>query len=83
MLSEDDAIKQAVQEYETALEKLTLDTEHGYDIINDAETLKHLIAAGNCILFAEVGKTTYTEIKAYLEICKKFNVSVLGCVVVE
>ena len=83
MLSEDDPIKQAVQEYETALEKLTLDTEHGYDIINDAETLKHLIAAGNCILFAEVGKTTYTEIKAYLEICKKFNVSVLGCVVVE
>ena len=45
--------------------------------------MKRFVEIGNCILFVEVGKTTYTQIKAYLEICKKFNVSVLGCVVVE
>ena len=55
----------------------------GSNIENDSEMMKRFVEIGNCILFVEVGKTTYTQIKAYLEICKKFNVSVLGCVVVE
>ncbi len=83
MLSDAEIVQKAVQEYQAAMEKKSLAVEVGSNIENDSEMMKRFVEIGNCILFVEVGKTTYTQIKAYLEICKKFNVSVLGCVVVE
>lgn len=83
MLSDAEIVQKAVQEYQVAMEKKSLGVEVGSNIENDSEMMKRFVEIGNCILFVEVGKTTYTQIKAYLEICKKFNVSVLGCVVVE
>lgn len=70
MLSDAEIVQKAVQEYQAAMEKKSLAVEVGSNIENDSEMMKRFVEIGNCILFVEVGKTTYTQIKAYLEICK-------------
>ena len=47
------------------------------------DELKKMIEVKNCIMMAEVGNTTYTQLEEMMQLCCKFNIDIWGCVVIE
>lgn len=83
LLGESTALQQVVSEFTTAMEALdaaVLSVRAGQE---DTEQLQIMVNAGNSILFAEAGRTTYAQIEEQLQFCRRFHISVWGCVVVE
>ena len=50
---------------------------------DDAAELKNAISCGSCVLIAQAGKTTYQQMEQMTQLCERFHIAVLGCVVIE
>lgn len=48
----------------------------------DVIDLKEMLCAGNCIFVIEYGKTTYSQIIDHIHLCKKFDILILGAIIV-
>lgn len=82
-LSEDDLSKQVSEEYAKALSEAGLTAEAGTGVAENAAELKNMIARKSCILVAEAGKATFQQLEQHMELCARFKVAVLGCVVIQ
>lgn len=83
VISDDEISKKVAKDYEESLKALGIAVEIGSNISESAEELKKMIACGNCVFIAEVGKTTYRQLEQQTRLCERFQTAVLGCVVVE
>ena len=83
VISDDEISKKVAKDYEESLKVLGIAVEIGSNISESAEELKKMIACGNCVFIAEVGKTTYRQLEQQTRLCERFQTAVLGCVVVE
>lgn len=83
VISDDEISKKVAKDYEESLKALGIAVEIGSNISESAEELKKMIACGNCVFIAEVGKTTYRQLELQTRLCQRFKTAVLGCVVVE
>lgn len=82
-ISDDEVSKKVAKDYEDSLKASGIAVETGSNISESAEELKKMIACGNCVFIAEVGKTTYRQLEQQTRLCERFKTAVLGCVVVE
>ena len=83
VISDDEVSKKVAKDYEDSLKASGIAVETGSNISESAEELKKMIACGNCVFIAEVGKTTYHQLEQQTRLCERFKTAVLGCVVVE
>lgn len=83
VISDDEISKKVAKDYEDSLKASGIAVETGSNISESAEELKKMIACGNCVFIAEVGKTTYRQLEQQTRLCERFKTAVLGCVVVE
>ena len=83
VMSDDEISKKVAKDYEESLKASGIAVETGSNISESAEELKKMIACGNCVFIAEVGKTTYRQLELQTRLCERFKTAVLGCVVVE
>ena len=83
VMSDDEVSKKVAKDYEDSLKASGIAVETGSNISESAEELKKMIACGNCVFIAEVGKTTYRQLEQQTRLCERFQTAVLGCVVVE
>ncbi len=83
VISDDEVSKKVAKDYEDSLKASGIAVETGSNISESAEELKKMIACGNCVFIAEVGKTTYRQLEQQTRLCERFKTAVLGCVVVE
>ena len=83
VMSDDEISKKVAKDYEESLKASGIAVETGSNISESAEELKKMIACGNCVFIAEVGKTTYRQLELQTRLCDRFKTAVLGCVVVE
>ena len=82
-MSDGEISKKVAKDYEDILKASGIAVETGSNISESAEELKKMIACGNCVFIAEVGKTTYRQLELQTRLCERFKTAVLGCVVVE
>ncbi len=83
LLHEDEFCTQAATAYIAALSEAGMTAKFGGHIMDSAEELKKMVEAGACLLVAEAGKTTYQDLKQHIELCGRYQITVLGCVVIE
>ena len=83
VMSDDEISKKVAKDYEDIMKASGIAVETGSNISESAEELKKMIACGNCVFIAEVGKTTYRQLELQTRLCERFKTAVLGCVVVE
>ncbi len=82
-LSAQDEVKKVIGDYMEQMDGKNFPVSSSYHVEEDAAELKQVIAAGCCILCIQTGITTYTQLERHLELCDKFGVRVLGCIIVE
>ena len=83
VMSDDEISKKVAKDYGDIMKASGIAVETGSNISESAEELKKIIACGNCVFIAEVGKTTYRQLERQTRLCERFKTAVLGCVVVE
>ena len=83
VMSDDEISKKVAKDYGDIMKASGIAVETGSNISESAEELKKMIACGNCVFIAEVGKTTYRQLEQQTRLCERFKTAVLGCVVVE
>lgn len=83
VMSGDEISKKVAKDYGDIMKASGIAVETGSNISESAEELKKMIACGNCVFIAEVGKTTYRQLELQTRLCERFKTAVLGCVVVE
>ena len=82
-LHDDEITRKVAGDYVTALAGEGAGAVFGFHIDENADELKQMIAAGSCLLIAQAGKTTFRDLRKQLQICERFRVTVIGCVVIE
>ena len=83
VMSDDEISKKVAKDYGDIMKASGIAVETGSNISESAEELKKMIACGNCVFIAEVGKTTYRQLELQTRVCERFQTAVVGCVVVE
>ena len=54
-----------------------------YAVLSDAKALKFLEATEGVVLIEKLFATTYNDFEKELQLCKRLNVPVVGCIVVR
>lgn len=83
LLHDDELSSIVANKYQKTLEKFNILSEIGGDVYENAEQLKKMIARKSCILVAVAGKTTFSQLEQQQELCRRFRVCILGCIVIE
>ena len=83
VLGEETVNKQIIKNYMEVIRGTGLELILGSAPIEDVNEMKQMLAANNCILVLEIGKTTYTQIDDYIQFCKKYDIMIWGGVVIE
>lgn len=83
LLHEDELSKKTKEAFKTALKETGMEAKGSAHVMDSAEELKAMIETGSCLMLAEAGKTTYRDLKQHVEICERYQIVVLGCVVME
>lgn len=63
----------------TAMEEVSC----GKSVVYNPDALERLAEAGGVVLFERVDVSAYSDIAKELELCKRYEIPVIGCVVVE
>lgn len=82
-MQNDDLTHQVAEKYKKDLSTEQLTVIYGNHVYENGEEFKNMVSSGYTILIAEAGKTTYTQLEQHIELCKRFSVEVLGCIVIE
>ena len=82
-LHDDEITRKVAGDYVAALAGEGAGASLGFHIDENADELKQMIAASSCLLIAQAGKTTFRDLKKQMQICERFRVTVIGCVVIE
>lgn len=82
-LNDDELTLQVAEGYRKDLENEELSVVVGKHVCEDGEELKNMVSGRTAILIAQTGKTTYTQLEQHMELCRRFSVEILGCLVIE
>ena len=55
--------------------------EKGLSLISDSETLDKVIASDGVVLVETIRKSRYEDIEKEIELCKNYNIKILGTVI--
>ena len=66
-----------------AIGKTLSDAKYAGAVLTDAKALKVLEAAEGVVLIEKLFATTYNDFEKELQLCKRLNVPVVGCIVVR
>lgn len=83
MLNLSDEYYFVIENYVKELQKFNLNVSVGYSILENIDEMKQMMISGNCVLIVGLGKTTYTELKEQICLCEKFDIPILGSIVIE
>lgn len=83
MLSADEQSRKVAEDYKTAMEAAHITGMIGSDVYSNAESLRQMMESGFCILIIETGKASYKDVEQQIQICTRFKVEILGCILVE
>lgn len=83
MLSADEQSKKVAEDYKTAMEAAHITGMIGSDVYSNAESLRQMMESGFCILIIETGNASYKDVEQQIQICTRFKVEILGCILVE
>lgn len=83
VMGEDELSKKTASEYAEVIAKAGYAAETGFHVQDEAEELKKMVESKACVLFVQAGKNTYSQLEQQLCLCDRFQVKVLGCVVIE
>lgn len=83
MLSADEQSKKVAEDYKTAMEAAHITGMIGSDVYSNAESLRQMMESGFCILIIEAGKASYKDVEQQIQICTRFKVEIMGCILVE
>ncbi len=78
-----DDIKKASDDITSALKEKDIAVSTGYAVGEDASELKEMIDKKYCIIAVKAGKNTYPQLAKQMDICRKFDVAVCGCILVK
>jgi len=65
------------------LKDLLPQVQWGKSPVCNPESLENLVAADGVVLFEKIDSSNYCDIQKVLEYCKRYNIPVIGCVVIE
>jgi len=65
------------------MKKSGLTAESGKHVFESAEELKRMLAMGSCLLLIEAGKTKYRQMEEYRKLCERYQVAIIGVIVIE
>lgn len=83
ILGEDPTLVQSTEMFAEQLQSKGIQTYKISSVQQNMDELKKMIEVKNCIMMAEVGNTTYTQLEEMMQLCCKFNIDIWGCVVIE
>lgn len=83
LLNEDEISLKTANAYQKGLEDVGIFSEIGRNVYENAEQLKRMIAKKNCVLIVETGRATFNQLEKQQEMCRRFQVCMLGCIVIE
>ena len=66
-----------------AIGKTLSDAKYAGAVLTDAKAFKVLEAAEGVVLIEKLFATTYNDFEKELQLCKRLNVPVVGCIVVR
>lgn len=66
-----------------AIGKTLSDAKYAGAVLSDAKALKDLEAAEGVVLIEKLFTTTYNDFEKELQLCKRLNIPVVGCIVVR
>ena len=66
-----------------AIGKTLSDAKYAGAVLTDAKALKVLEAAEGVVLIEKLFATTYNDFEKELQLCKRLNIPVVGCIVVR
>lgn len=82
-LCESETVVKVINDMVNKISEINLLVQFGYHAYDNAEDLKRLVESKYCILLVQIGKTTFSEIEQHINLCEKFHVKILGCMVVD
>ncbi len=71
-----------INDYTEKLKEEGFNISSGNTLLENTEEAKEAIDAKNAVLIVKIGDTRYEQIENQLNLCKKFGISVWGCVVI-
>lgn len=83
LLSEDDLTRKVAEEYRGMLQTRNITVDIGSNVRDNAEELKLMMECGTCVFIAQAGKTTYKHLERMEQLCERFHVVILGCIIIE
>lgn len=83
VLQEDDISKRTAKAWEDMVVKYGLKVQTGYHLFDSVEELKTMAACEGCLILAEAGKTTYSQLEQQMKLCERLKTEILGCIVIE
>jgi len=83
LLSDDELSKRTAEEYREVLKARNITVDIGSNVRESADELKQMLECEACVLIAQAGKTTYKHLEQMEQLCGRFHVAVLGCIVIE
>ncbi len=83
LLCEDGAVQKAAGEITDALREKGISVESGTMAGADAASLKKMMGMGHSVLLVKAGTNTYPQLAGQIRACKKFGVTMWGCIVIE
>lgn len=83
LLNEDEISLKTANAYRKGLEEVGILSETGSNVYESAEQLKRMIVKKSCVLIVEAGKATFNQLEQQQELCRRFQVCILGCIVIE
>lgn len=83
LLSEDDLTRKVAEEYRGMLQTRNITVDIGSNVRDNAEELKLMMERGTCVFIAQAGETTYKHLEQMEQLCERFHVVILGCIIIE
>lgn len=82
-INDDPLTRQVAEQYQKDLATDHLSVMSGAHVYDDGIELKNMVSSRFAILVAQAGKTTYGQLEQHMELCRRFSVEILGCVVIQ
>lgn len=82
ILSGDDKVKSVVEDITETFKQNGISVETGVIASEDARSLEHMVKKQYTVVIVKTGENTYAQLASQLAACQKFDVSLLGCIVV-
>lgn len=79
----DEDTRQAIAMFQHKLNGAVDEVVAGNSVIDEPLALEQMVHADGVVLFEKVGASTYRDIKREIAYCKRYQIAIVGCAVIE